>query len=131
MVWTLARAVLAPFDDSGGRIALQGPEVPLGFRATPGLALVLHELATNALKHGALSAPAGWVELAWATDADSLTLGWREEGGPPVTGPPARPGFGLRLLGQPNSGGVRLRTVLDWSSPSGLQASITLALASV
>lgn len=130
-VRTLAEAVLAPFTAPGddARIALQGTEVALGPRAAPGLALVLHELATNALQHGALSSPAGRVELAWATAGDTLTLDWCEAGGPPVGGPPARTGFGLRLLGQPNPGGVRLRTALDWSHPAGLQASITLSLA--
>ncbi|WP_203075685.1 sensor histidine kinase [Falsiroseomonas ponticola] len=130
-VRTLAEAVLAPFSGGGdARIALQGPDVALGPRAVSGLALVLHELVTNALKHGALSAPAGRVGLAWAAAADTLMLDWSETDGPPIEGPPARSGFGLRLLGQPNRGGMRLRTALDWSHPAGLQARICLSCAS-
>jgi two-component sensor histidine kinase len=71
------------------------------------LHMAFHELATNALKHGALSAPSGRVEVAWsilrpANDAPPapavLDIAWRERDGPPVPGPPARTGFGTRLL---------------------------------
>ena len=61
------------------------------------LALVLHELVTNAHKYGALSAPAGRVELEWRLTNDQLVLDWRERGGPPVA-PPSRRGFGTALI---------------------------------
>jgi two-component sensor histidine kinase len=129
---TLAETVLAGFSgaDEAASITFRGPEVAISPGAAPTLALLLHELATNALKHGALSAPVGRVDLAWATTDDVLTLDWREAGGPAVAGPPARAGFGMRLLSQFNPSGARLRTALDWSSSSGLQASISLPLAS-
>src|SRR3954451_11166636 len=57
----------------------------------------LHELATNAAKHGSLSAPEGRVRLAWSVDGERFRLSWRESGGPAVA-PPARAGFGRLLL---------------------------------
>jgi two-component sensor histidine kinase len=72
--------------------------------ASPGqaqaLVLALHELATNAVKHGALSTPAGHVEVICrrAESGQDWIIEWRESGGPPVPGPPDRGGFGTRLL---------------------------------
>ncbi len=65
------------------------------------LAMAVHELATNAIKHGALSAPGGCVEVAWSLDngpSGTLRLRWAKKGGPPVTGYPIRRGFGTRVL---------------------------------
>lgn len=84
-----------------GRLKVEGPSVELPPAAAHGLALVLHELATNAEKYGALSNAAGTVHLSWrverAGDGRMLRLTWREEGGPPVA-PPQRQGFGSRLI---------------------------------
>ncbi|MGG5820813.1 HWE histidine kinase domain-containing protein [Falsiroseomonas sp. HW251] len=83
-----------------GRAEASGPPVRLAPEAVQPLALVLHELATNAVRHGAFSVPAGAVRTAWEADggAGVLQLRWEERGGPPVAGPPPRRGFGLRLL---------------------------------
>jgi two-component sensor histidine kinase/GAF domain-containing protein len=105
----LARAALAPFGVVGGggspRIEAEGPPVLLAPEPAVALAMALHELATNASKHGALSFPAGRVSLAWGPapgDGDgsvaAMSIGWTERGGPPVAGAPAHRGFGLRLL---------------------------------
>jgi PAS domain S-box-containing protein len=101
----LAAAELAGFqaEDSmpaSPRIVLDGPAVQLQPAAAQGLAMVLHELATNAVKHGALSAPGGQVLLRWRVDsaAGLLRLQWLERGGPDVAGAPARLGFGTRLI---------------------------------
>ena len=80
------------------RITLQGPAVALGRQAASGLALVLHELATNATKYGALSAEAGRVDLGWRIAGEVLVLRWEESAGPPVAAVPSREGFGSRLL---------------------------------
>ncbi|MCB4822111.1 response regulator [Roseicella aerolata] len=121
----LAREVLAPYaTEAGDRIRIRGPEVAIGPRAAPGLALLLHELATNALKHGALSSAAGNVALEWQVEGDRLTLDWRESGGPSVAGPPARTGFGSRLLRQADLGALRQGVELDWSDPDGLRARL-------
>lgn len=100
----LVRAVVvAPYqeEDAGDeppRVVLDGPVVALGRHAANGLALVLHELATNASKYGALATGAGRVLLRWQMEEDELVLRWQESGGPPVTAAPAREGFGGRLL---------------------------------
>jgi two-component sensor histidine kinase len=95
--------VVAPYrDHPAGCIRLEGGSVDLTPKAALTLSMVLHELAANAAEHGALSDPAGDLHLRWrvATDraeAATLELDWRERGGPPVR-PPARRGFGTRLL---------------------------------
>ena len=69
-------------------------------RAANALSLALHELATNAVKFGALSSEGGKVQVSWRElDGGGFTLDWVESGGPPVT-PPARKGFGMTLLEQ-------------------------------
>ena len=81
------------------RIAATGPSVTLGREAATTLALCFHELATNALKYGALSVPEGFVGLDWTVSpADGLlSIRWVERGGPPVTAP-SRTGYGTRYL---------------------------------
>lgn len=81
-----------------GRARWSGPELLLSPRATNALALALHELATNAVKFGALSSDSGRVEVSWTVNgAGGFDLAWIERGGPPVE-PPSRQGFGALLL---------------------------------
>ena len=86
--------------------------------------MTIHELATNAVKYGALSATNGRVRIAWAPTADAnLVLSWIETGGPPVT-PPKRQGFGTRVI--PNLiRQIRGQMRLDWR-PDGLACEIIL-----
>lgn len=90
---------LAPF---GGRIRVEGPPVRLLASAVQPVCLILHELAANAVHHGALSVEAGRVEVHWsqASEADGLRIRWCEMGGPPVTAPatPEKKGLGSRLI---------------------------------
>jgi two-component system CheB/CheR fusion protein len=83
------------------RATIEGPLVLLDLNATQGFALVIHELATNAAKHGALSTPAGTVAIRWSVNerrnAPQFSFSWQESGGPPVV-PPGRKGFGTTLL---------------------------------
>lgn len=102
-----------------------GPEITLGPQAALSLSLILHELATNALKYGALSKPQGQIDLSWdaqgrGKDA-AFGLLWAERGGPLVT-KPTKKGFGSRLiqLGLVGNGGV----VMDFL-PAGLSVEIT------
>lgn len=113
------------------RIDMSGPEIELGPRATLSLSLLLHELATNAAKYGALSVPNGRVTVDWrlAGEGDDceVTFDWIERGGPPVV-PPAttgRKGFGSRLIsvGLAGTGGVDLRY-----PPTGFQATMRAPL---
>jgi two-component sensor histidine kinase len=101
---SLRRLVEDELRPYGGRASLAGGHVKLGPRAALTLSLVLHELATNAAKHGALGAPDGRVEVAWNLEAGSaLRLRWRETDGPEVvTHPP-------RLRAEPHRAGGRPR----------------------
>ena len=103
-VSALVRAAIAPHDRSGGdraRFRVSGPEIEVAAKAALMLALALHELSTNAAKHGALSSPGGAVDIAWSVAAGGrgpvVRLVWRESGGPAVE-PPRRVGFGTRLI---------------------------------
>ena len=100
----IVERVLAPFlDDAGARFTIGGPAVRLGPEITLALSMALHELATNAIKYGALSVPEGKVTIAWTLQDDGnvggrrFTFSWVEQGGPPVV-PPSRIGFGTRMI---------------------------------
>jgi two-component sensor histidine kinase len=93
----LAEQALQSFGD---RVVIQGQDASLNATTAQGFALVLHELATNAVKHGALGAHGGIVTVEWHQRTDSpdlLFFAWREMGGPPVAAP-QRVGFGSKLL---------------------------------
>lgn len=94
----LLEAELSPYRTAAGVIELQGPNVILDARAYSVMALVLHELATNAAKYGALSRAGGKLAVSWAIDsASACVISWRESGGPTVR-PPSRTGFGSVLI---------------------------------
>lgn len=85
---------------AGNRVALEGPPVMLGSRAYQTLALVFHEMMTNAAKYGALSTPSGHLAIGWQLDeAGALVVAWQESGGPAVVAPTRR-GFGSVVVGQ-------------------------------
>jgi PAS domain S-box-containing protein len=121
MVDLLARA-LEPFDRQRFDVDERLAAIGIRNEMVVAMALLLHELSTNAVKYGALSAPDGRVALELATAADGRTaLTWREMGGPPVK-PAARKGFGTRLMeiSLRNSGG-QVDGLFD---PAGFQARI-------
>jgi two-component sensor histidine kinase len=98
----LARA-LGPFRTDERRVVMMGPDVRISPKQALALSIAMHELATNAAKYGALSNPNGNVELIWsvarARGGEELRVIWTETGGPAVA-PPARTGFGTRLIEQ-------------------------------
>jgi PAS domain S-box-containing protein len=97
-VFSLLRALLAPYGDGADRFLFEGEDLPTDDRAATALALLFHELATNAAKYGALSTPYGRVRVTGRCEPDAVyALTWDEHGGPPVAGPPERTGFGTRL----------------------------------
>ena len=121
---TLAEAEIAAH---AGHVRLDGPAVKLVPDAAQPVAMLLHELATNAAKHGALSAPAGSVAVRWTRDIDGdLLLHWRECGGPKLSGPPSRVGFGSRLLSSVVERQLRGHVSFDWSDPAGLTVDLRL-----
>jgi PAS domain S-box-containing protein len=97
----LLQGEMTPFL-AGQQVKLDGPATMLPAGAAQPLAMAVHELATNAAKYGALSVLEGRVSVSWRLDVDAaasvLRLRWAEAGGPPVTGPPTRRGFGSRVL---------------------------------
>jgi two-component sensor histidine kinase/FixJ family two-component response regulator len=95
------RGATEPYDsESAGRFSIQGPELRITSGAVIALAMTLNELCTNTTKFGALSVPAGRIEIGWNIDADKqrLQLTWTERDGPPVHAP-SRRSFGTRLIG--------------------------------
>ena len=124
-----AEAALRPFQTTEGRICLDGPATLLTPSATVTFTLALHELATNAAKYGALSKDSGTVEVGWRVDAQTLTLVWRERGGPPVA-KPVRTGFGTRLLERGVAGDLGGAVTLDFDL-AGLECTISAPLARV
>jgi PAS domain S-box-containing protein len=120
---TLARSILEPYA-SDDRIAIKGDNCGVGGRSVTNLALLLHELATNAAKHGSLSADAGRLEILISANGDPIEVVWGETGGPtPSPGGPA--GFGSRLE-RSISSALHATIERDWQ-PSGLVATITLS----
>ncbi|MBK1658304.1 PAS domain-containing protein [Paracraurococcus ruber] len=90
--------LLAPYGEVGSaRVSLLGDDAPIGVRAATSLALILHELATNAAKYGALKGTEGRVTITGKRHDAHLALTWEERGGPAVEGPPTRRGFGTVL----------------------------------
>jgi two-component sensor histidine kinase len=113
----------APYGTVGeSRIRLDGPDLAVSARTGQGLALVLHELTTNAAKYGALSRAEGMVEMSWTLTNGSngaprrgATLRWIERGGPP-TSPPTRKGFGTNLIQAVVETDLRGTVHFDWQS---------------
>jgi two-component sensor histidine kinase len=90
-------SVMQPYLADAERIVANGPTVLLGSAQALMISMMLHELATNAAKYGALSTAMGKVHIEWKNSPDTLWLTWRESGGPPVK-TPASTGFGSRLI---------------------------------
>ena len=126
----LVSEVLGPYG-VGERVILKGEKLMLPVHYTTPLGLILHELATNAQKYGALSGDEGRVEVSWkhikdATGAPKMRLRWSERGGPRIAGAPETTGFGFRLLKQ-SVAQLQGRAEPDWS-PEGLVLDVVLPM---
>jgi PAS domain S-box-containing protein len=107
------------------RVQIDGPSVLLEPNAAQAIAVILHELATNAAKYGALSVPNGQVRTEWSHEQNGqLVLRWTEKGGPPVE-PPTRRGFGARVMENMVRGHFKGELKFDWH-PEGLACEIVL-----
>jgi two-component sensor histidine kinase len=113
----LLAVLLAPYDDEGaigGRVRVSVPELLVGEASAATLALVVHELATNSIKYGALSNAAGTVDVSCTAHEGEVVIAWTETGGPPV-GTSDRPaGFGNRLVTGSISGQLGGTVAFDW-----------------
>ncbi|WP_174298404.1 sensor histidine kinase [Sphingomonas bacterium] len=125
----LFAAVLAPYDDNGcigGRIHVDLPNISVGDRSATTLALVIHELATNSVKYGALSKPEGSLRIACTPAATKVAIHWTETGGPPLSVPIGPLGFGSKLIARSMSGQLHGGVEYVWQAQGAvitLQAS--------
>jgi two-component system CheB/CheR fusion protein len=130
---SLVQTIIAPYADPTSadddlRAVIEGPEVPIRGEAITSFALVLHELATNAAKYGALSAPQGRVRVSWAIEDGQLALIWEERGGPVILAAPQREGFGSLLARRSASGNLKGSIAFEWE-PEGLTVRLSAAQA--
>lgn len=110
---TVQRAI-EPFNQSR-HIHFFGPDIEIGQSASGALMMALHELATNAVKYGALSTEAGRIRIEWTREADDLVFRWTESGGPEVE-PPKRTGFGSRMIERALASTIRGEAMIDYRS---------------
>jgi two-component sensor histidine kinase len=120
--------------DVPGAVSVEGPDIILPPRVSLSLSMALHELATNALKYGALSVPGGRISVRWQVERDPATpypvgleLTWEESGGPPVQAP-SQEGFGSRLL-RVTAAELRGSVDVKWE-PEGLRWHLSFPLRS-
>jgi two-component sensor histidine kinase/CheY-like chemotaxis protein len=115
-VISIVRGATEPFDGhGGGRFSIDGPDIRITSGAVIALAMTFNELCTNTTKFGALSVPAGRIEIAWTIDEETqrLRMTWTEKGGPAVTAPTRR-SFGTRMM---RSLGQQLNGLVDLAYP--------------
>lgn len=113
----LLSVLLAPYDDLGafsGRIRVSVPRMGVGKVSATTLALVIHELATNSLKYGALSCDTGTLDVSWTSHGDEIVIVWTERGGPPVASPTGQGGFGSKLINRAMSMQLGGALSCDW-----------------
>ncbi|HEY1981284.1 MAG TPA: HWE histidine kinase domain-containing protein, partial [Xanthobacteraceae bacterium] len=120
---TLVADEMAPYR-AGDKVKCGGPDISLQPATAQGLALALHELATNAAKHGALSSPGGKITLDWQLESDALTLYWTENGGPRIAQPSQR-SFGLKVIAASIEQQLGGKASFDWN-PNGLRAAFSI-----
>jgi PAS domain S-box-containing protein len=126
----LVRQQLLPFVEiQSSRFELAGPDVVVTAEAAQAIGLAIHELATNAIKYGALSQPSGKVRISWTFDRDAsvspeLSLNWIERGGPAVA-PPSRKGFGHVVIGEMVERSLNGRVAMEFAA-QGLRWSVAI-----
>jgi len=128
----LIHVIFAPYVAAGSnnpeRIVVSGCDQEINDSAVTSVALILHELATNAAKYGALSASTGVVHIDCSSKEDWLVMTWEERGGPPINGPPNREGFGGTLARKIVASQFKGRLSNEWNS-DGLTIRIEIPLA--
>jgi PAS domain S-box-containing protein len=127
---TVLASVRATAGDVGSRFSINGPDFTLQPQTAVSLAMIIHELSTNAIKYGALSNDTGRVAIDWRMEEDGdhcrLHIEWTESGGPPVAEPQRR-GFGTRLIERGMSAEGERNVTIQFM-PEGLHCSITTLL---
>jgi two-component sensor histidine kinase len=124
----LLAVLLAPYDDTGafsGRVRVAVPRMGVGERTATTLAMVVHELATNSVKHGALSSEAGALDISSKTEDDDVYLVWAETGGPSLNDQPEMRGFGSTMISRSVSSQLGGSLDYDWQA-AGLVATLRM-----
>ena len=124
----LVRTIVSPYvAEEDARVTINGPDVFISGNAVMSMALLLHEIATNAAKYGALSSESGRVDVSWLVWNDELLLAWREQGGPLLNGQPEREGFGSLLSRLTVTGQLAGKITRDWNR-EGLTVNLSAPL---
>ncbi len=128
----LVHKVLSPYVDLAGpegslRAEIDGPEIMVSAESATSVALIVHELATNAAKYGALSLPDGRIQISWVVTKGRFALSWKEIGGPRITSPPKQEGFGTVLIRRSVSTQLAGDLVFHWN-PDGLVVLLSAQL---
>ncbi|HEX8534335.1 MAG TPA: HWE histidine kinase domain-containing protein [Allosphingosinicella sp.] len=124
----LLAVLLSPYEDTGafsGRIRVAVPRMGVGEATATTLAMVVHELATNSVKHGALSASAGTLDVSGRTEHEEVHIVWAETGGPEIAHEPEMIGFGGRMIERSVASQLAGSLRYDWQT-SGLVATIIM-----
>ncbi len=124
----LFSVLLAPYDETAafsGRVRVAVARMGVGERTATALAMVIHELATNSVKYGALSCPSGFLDVSSKTDGDHICLIWAETGGPAISEQPVLKGYGSKLIARSVSGQLGGELVYDWQE-SGLVVTVRM-----
>ena len=124
---TVRNAVEATAGSDAVRFTLSGPDLTLPPQTGVSLAMIVHELCTNAAKYGALSTPAGYVEITWRLQDETLLLSWVERGGPAVTAP-TQQGFGSLLITRALAGETHGAVRMDYAA-AGLEFELSAPVA--
>jgi two-component sensor histidine kinase len=114
----LLAVLLEPYDDMGaftGRVHISVPKMAVGEETATALALVMHELATNSLKYGALSLSNGTLDVSCSASVGDVVVIWTERGGPPVVAPTPPSGFGSKMVNRTVSRQLGGSIAFDWS----------------
>ena len=124
----LLSVLLQPYDETGafcGRIRVAVPRIGVGEKTATTLALVFHELATNSLKHGALSTDSGSLDISNHPDEHDVVLIWAETGGPSITQKPEMQGFGSKMIARSLSQQLHGTIEYDWQK-TGLVVTLRM-----
>lgn len=119
----LLTILLAPYDDEAafsGRIRVAVPRMSVGEAGATSLAMVLHELATNSVKYGALSTVTGTLDVACAVEDEEVVLVWTERGGPRISEPPETSGYGSRMLTRSMQSQLNGSVSRDWTEDGAI-----------
>ena len=126
----LLTVLLAPYDEHGAaagrRVEVHGPDIRAGEASANALAIVIHELATNAIKYGALSTECGTVHVSYERAGSDVRIVWVERGGPALSASARQEGFGTRLIARSLSGQLAGSVEFDWSA-EGLVATMRVS----